>query len=348
VLYKVATLRETQFDLTDNDKRANRGQLKRTIMALLGIGLSAAGLWYVFRGVSLDDLWATTDRIRVLPLLGSLAVYWLGVVVFRSLLVKHLLKSVGPLGFFQAYRFLCIGFLANNVLPFRAGDMARAAAISRGAKLSFPSVVGGLALERMLDLAMVAIVGLVAIQVAPLPESIQLVALISAVVLVAALIAFTIVARGKWKEKTPDPEHRIRAFVWNLWVRFSAGFGALGTARGVLAAAALSVAIWAIVIVSFLFRLASFGIEPSLPLVLVVITSLGFGVAVPSAPGFVGVYHAAVTFSLELFGYEHDVAVGFGLMSWIVDIGVGSTFGAVSLSMEGFGLRDLRRKEEAG
>ena len=112
-----------------------------------------------------------------------------------------------------------------------------------------------------------------------------------------------------------------------------------------LLAAALAVGIWGMAVATFLLRLASFDLAPSLPLVLVVLTSLGFGVAVPSAPGFVGVYHAAVTFALELFGYKHEVAVAFGLYSWIVDIGMGSAFGAIGLSIEGLGLRDLRRRE---
>jgi uncharacterized protein (TIRG00374 family) len=313
-------------------------------MAVVGIALSAAGLWYVFRGVDVDDLLGTVDRIRVLPLIGSVAAYWCGLVLLRSVLVRHLLRSVGTLKLIQVYRYICIGFLANNVLPFRAGDMARAAAISHGSGIRFPSVVGGLALERMLDLVMVAIIGLIAIQVAPLPRSVQLVALISAVVLLLALVAFTLIARRKWSEKEGGAEGKGKTILWNLWVRFSAGFGALGTARGLLVAAALAVGIWCMAVVTFMLRLAAFDLAPSLPLVLVVLTSLGFGVAVPSAPGFVGVYHAAVTFALELFGYKHEVAVGFGLFSWIVDIGMGSTFGAISLSIEGLGLKDLRRK----
>lgn len=325
-----------------NDKRG--GRLKRTVMAVIGVALSAAGLWYVFRGVSAENLLGMVGRIRVGPLIGSVAAYWCGLVLLRAILVRHLLRSVGPLTVVQAYRYICIGFLANNVLPFRAGDMARAAAISHGTGIRFPSVVGGLALERMLDLVMVAIIGLIAIQVAPLPRSVQLVALISAVVLVLALAAVTLIARRTWSEKEGDGDGRGKTFLWNLWVRFSAGFGALGTARGLLLAAVLAVGLWSMAVVTFLFRLSAFDLAPSLPLVLVVLTSLGFGVAVPSAPGFVGVYHAAVTFALELFGYKHEVAVGFGLFSWIIDIGVGSTLGAIGLSIEGLGLKDLRRK----
>ena len=324
-----------------------RGRLKRIVMAVVGIGLSAAGLWYVFKDVNSEDLLASARRVHVLPLIGSLVIYWCGLVTLRSFLVKHLLRSVGALTFFQAYRYISIGFLANNVLPFRAGDLARAAAISRGVRISFPSVVGGLALERMLDLVMVALIGLVAIQLADLRQEIQLTALISAVVLTLALVAFALVARTKWKEKTPDPEHRVRAFIWNLWVRFSAGFGALGTARGILFAALLALGIWFMAVATFMLRLAAF---PDLDgdllvMTLVTLTGLGFGVAVPSAPGFVGVYHFAVTVALvEGCNQDHDAAVAFGLISWMVDIGVGSTIGAISLSIEGLGLRELRKK----
>jgi uncharacterized membrane protein YbhN (UPF0104 family) len=161
-----------------------------------------------------------------------------------------------------------------------------------------------------------------------------------------ALIVLVFVARRAWREATPGSGGRLRTWVWNLWVRFSAGFSALGTARGVLAAAALAVGIWALALGTMMLRLAAFDLPPTLPVAVVTLTCLGFGVAVPSAPGFIGVYHAAAVFALELFAVDHEVAVAFGIFSWLVDVGVSSTAGAISLSIEGLGFGDLRRSAE--
>lgn len=319
---------------------------RRAAFVAVGFALSAAGLWYVFHDVDAAALLRSAERVRLLPLLGSLASYWAGLVLLRSVLVRHLLRSVGDVTLGQAYRYICIGFLANNVLPFRAGDVARSVAIHRGSGIRFPSVVGSLAVERMLDMMMVAAVGLAAIQVAPLPAGVRIAALISGGALGVALAVLTILARRSRAEKD-EPGGRWRAGVWNLWVRFSAGFGALGTARGVLFALALAVLIWILALATMLFRLAAFDLEPSLPVVLALLASLGFGVAVPSAPGYVGTYHAAAAFALQLFGVESGLAAAYGLFSWIVDIGASSLAGGICLPIEGLRLAELRRGTRA-
>jgi uncharacterized protein (TIRG00374 family) len=331
--------------------KAGTVRWRRIVFAAAGAILSAVGIWWVFHGVDPDALLGSSHRIRILPLLGSLAVYWLGLVVFRALLVRHLLAPVGRLRLLQAYRYICIGFLANNVLPLRAGEVARSVAIHRGAGIAFASVVGGLAVERMLDLLLVALLALGAIRVAPgLPDAVGTAALGSAALLGAGFVALLFLARRHGRS-TAGPagadgrELSLPGRVKTLWLRFSAGFGAFGTARGAGAAGALAVGIWALALVTMLLRLWAFDLEPSPAVALVLLAGLGFGVAVPSAPGYVGTYHAAAAFALSLFGVEHQVAAAFGLFSWIIDIGGSSLAGAVSLSVEGMRLGDLRRRE---
>ncbi len=332
--------------------RRGSARARRIAFAALGALLSIAGIWWVFHRVDPALLLGSAHRIRVLPLLGSFAIYWLGVIVLRALLVRHLLAPVGRIGLAQTYRCICIGFLGNNVLPLRAGDVVRSAAISRGAGLGFASVVGGLAVERMLDLALVALLALGAIRVAPgLPDTVRTAALGSAVVLGAGFVVLVILARRRRDPLAPEADgsaadRPLRRRILALWHRFSAGFGSFGTAGGVAAAAGLSAAIWALALVTIMLRLWAFDLEPSPIVALVLLAGLGFGVAVPSAPGYVGTYHAAAAFALALFGVEHQVAAAFGLFSWIVDIGGSSLAGAISLSIEGLTLGELRRRRE--
>jgi len=327
-------------------------------MALLGLGLSACGLAYVFRDILFGDaqlasrlaeiLESFRTRTRIGPLLASVAIYWLLVILLRSLLVKHLLSKVSPLKVSKTYRHICIGFLANNVLPFRAGEMARSAAISKGSGVSFASVVGGLAVERMLDMTMLVLIALGALQVAPLPSSVRNGAIILGGILVVGFAVMILLSRRKREIAPPDPSRKIRSFVWNQWVRFSRGFSAMGSARGILMAVALAFLLWALALVVITMRLWAFDLPVSLGSGLVLLTSVGFGVAVPSAPGYLGVYHAAVAFALELMGVETGVAVAFGWFSWFIDVGISSVTGAVSLSVEGLKLGELKGSKGDG
>jgi uncharacterized membrane protein YbhN (UPF0104 family) len=107
------------------------------------------------------------------------------------------------------------------------------------------------------------------------------------------------------------------------------------------------VGVWAMTLVSMAFRLEAFDLDATPALALTLLTCLGFGVAIPSAPGYVGVYHFAAAFALELNGVDKATAASFALFSWLIDIGVSSAFGAVSLSIEGLRLGDLRKREPA-
>jgi hypothetical protein len=322
-------------------------RLHRLIIPALGVALSIAGLAYVYRDFDLGALLASSSRLRLLPFAGTVAAYWVGTVLLRSLLVRHLLRPIGVVGVLATYRYICIGFLANNVLPFRAGDVARSAAIHRGTRMPFSSVVGGLALERMLDMGMVAVIAFLALRFAPLPDAIRTAALGSAGAVAVGLVVVVVLARRQRREADAGGMGPIRAFAWNTWVRFSAGFGAMGSARAIAVAVVLIAAVWAMTLATMACRLEAFSLAASPSLALSLLTCLGFGVAIPSAPGYVGVYHAAAAFALELHGVDHNTAAAFAMFSWLIDVGIGSAIGAASLSIEGMRLGELRRREPA-
>ena len=155
---------------------------KRAALFSVGIVMSVLGLWYILAGIELDALLSTRNRVRMAPLLGSLAVHWRGLVVARAHLVSYLVSPVGRVSARRAYRYICIAFLVNNILPLRAGEVARIAGVARVAQAPFSAVAGSLAVERALDMAMLAVIGLVTIQIAPLPAHLRTVVFTAAVV----------------------------------------------------------------------------------------------------------------------------------------------------------------------
>jgi hypothetical protein len=268
--------------------------------------------------------------------------YWVGVVGFRSYLVCHLLDSVGSVKLGKAYRYLCIGFLANNLLPLRMGEVIRIGGIARVSDIKFASVAGSLAVERLLDLIMAALVGIAAIQVAPLPEDVRIGILSVGGVLMVALLVLIYMARRGLTEIPIGDGHTAKRAIWNLVVRFSAGFGALGSGKGLSRAFAFSVLIWLAVIGTMLLRLYSFDLPATIPMVFVILTGISLGVSLPSAPGYVGVYHAFLARALMLMGVEEEIAVGFAIYSHLVDVTMGTLLGLISMALEGIGWGDLK------
>ncbi len=327
--------------------RSRRG--RRIIVGLAGAAISALGLWYVLRDLHFQEFFDSLKRIQVVPLIGAIAVYWCGLGVVRSFLIHHLLRPVGKVPIGKAYKYISIGFLTNNLLPLRMGEVVRTGGIAHAAGIPFTSAVGSLAVERLLDVAMLGLVTLAAIQVAPLPDEVRVTALVSGAVFASVFAFFIIVGRRTLAEREDDgAATKWRLFIWNNLVRFTAGLRALGTARGVLVAIGLALLVWLLALSTMLLRLVAFNLPPSLPMVLVVLVSVGFSVTLPSTPGYLGVYHAAVMFALELLGVERTTAATFAIFCHLVDVVPSSIIGAVSLTLEGLSWSDLRRKTRVG
>ncbi|MDJ0761760.1 MAG: lysylphosphatidylglycerol synthase transmembrane domain-containing protein [Myxococcota bacterium] len=318
---------------------------RRTALLIAGFGFSGFGLWYIFRDIQFNELLASWHRIRILPLIGTVVLYWSAMLITRSYLIKHLLRPIGELSLGKAYRYISIGFLANNILPMRMGEVVRIGGISRASGIGFASVTGAVAVERLLDLGMAALVGVLAVQVAPLlPESIRFAVLASGAGLFCAFAALVVLARRGLKEKPRGTGKSLKVTISNLIARFAAGLGALGTSRGIAGAVALSMSFWAMFVLMMLLRLVAFDLPPSLPMVLVLITSISLSVTLPSAPAYVGVYHIFVVGALRLFDVEESVAVGFAVFTHLVDLIPGCLIGLISMAVEGLRMKDLKQE----
>lgn len=322
--------------------------LKKTSIVFVGAAISIVGLWFAFHDVNFSKVWESRTRIQWLPLVASIVVYWAGVVVARAFLIKYLLKTQGEVSFARIYRCLCIGFLANNTLPLRIGDVARSGAIAKGSDIPFSTVLGSMALERMLDMAMVALLAFAALQVAPLPGGVRAAATATGIAMGAGLLVLFFLARLKHgtNDSSATGVRRLWNFTWRLWIRFSHGFTALKSVRGVIAVIGLSLLIWGIGLVSIMLRLSSFELQGSLAAALVLFTCMGFAVALPSAPGYVGVFQAATVVALTSLGVDKEIAAAFALFSWIVDIAVGDLAGALSMIIEGTKFSELKGPAE--
>lgn len=323
---------------------ANKKKTKRIALGALGFALSGAGLIYVFHDIEIKGLLDSAHRIKIVPLISSIALYWALLIVIRSFFIRHILRPVGKVSWTRVYRYICIGFLANNILPFRMGELVRIGGIARSARLDFAKVTGGIAIERILDLGMAAIVGIIAFQLAPVPRALQVTVLVTGVGLAVGFAVLIFIARSGLEERDNNSRgNSMLSLVRNLVARFASGLGSLRSMTSLAANIGFALGIWLTTIGVMLFRLAAFGLPPSLPIVIVLIAGITLGVALPSAPAFVGVYHAFVVGALVLFGVPDEVALGYAIFSHLTDIVPASLLGAAAMILEGLGFADIKR-----
>lgn len=318
-------------------------KIKKLLFTLLGFCISGVALYVVFRGnFNVEDIITHFERIQLLPLVLSVVFYWGGVAVIRSYLIRHLLKSVGTVRPPVAFRYICIGFLVNNILPLRMGEGARVGGIAKRSNISIASTAGGLVVERLMDLTMAALIGFIAIQIAPIPANIRFAILGSGAVLLIVLAVLGLVARRGFKETKSKKYGRLIRFVWNIIARFSAGFGGLKSTRDVVITFVLAALVWSVAVGTVVLRLMAFDMEPDLATALVLMAAISLGISVPSAPSGIGVIHWLTAQALIIMGVDEALALSFAFFNHFADYATQSALGAVCMVIEGYSFSDLK------
>ncbi|MFN8581455.1 MAG: lysylphosphatidylglycerol synthase transmembrane domain-containing protein [Gemmatimonadaceae bacterium] len=125
----------------------------------LGILLSVALLWWTLRDVEFAHVWDVLRHSNVW-LFGLSALVATLLFPVRAIRWRYILEPVAeglPLG--SLFRATAIGMMVNNTVPARAGELARAYALSREtSRVAFPAALASLVIDRAFDA--VVIVGM--------------------------------------------------------------------------------------------------------------------------------------------------------------------------------------------
>jgi len=328
--------------------------------ATLGLLISGLLIWWVLRGVDLTEVWLAIRGARWGLLVAAVAVATSGFAV-RALRWKLLLQPIRPgVGFRERFAAVNIGFAANNLLPARVGEFARAWAMSKLAPVPMTGALGSLVVERFLD--SVAVFSLLAFAVLhPSFPSEATVAgqsigtiITTLVVLLVALLAglmVLVLVPGPFMAVTSRmarflPDRAARLLVDGL-TTFLSGLGALQSPRLLLGALAWSFGFWAWNAVSFWLAFHAFNIDQGYITALFVQGIIAIGVAVPSAPGFFGTFHAAAVVALsEVYGVGEGATLAFAFgyhLGGFIPVTVMGVWYAWHLGMS---WRELGRSEE--
>ena len=220
-----------------------------------------------------------------------------------------------------------IGFMANNLLPARAGEVARAYVASRQLPVRFTTALASIAIERVFDA--LVMLGLMAVAIA-LPSfpaqahvggrSLSTIAATTAALFgVVLLIALLVANRpGPWLvfgERVARRLLPVRAAdrVVRTLDGIVEGLVVLKSPARFAGVVLWSLVLWLKNAAAFAICFRAFGLDIPLEAALLLQGIIGFGVAVPSTPSFVGVFEAATLVTLQLYGVDSSLAVSYAL-----------------------------------
>ena len=293
----------------------------------LGLALSAVALWWTLRGIDFGEVVEHIHQADPLLLL-LMTVAATAIFPLRARRWRPILHSVAPsLPFGPLWRATAIGMMVSNVVPARAGELARAYALAREtARVPFSAAFASVAVDRSFDAAVVLLL-MFAAMLDPRFTGGAVVAGQSASRMIGggAIFAGSVLAVLYVMARFPDGVVRAYEAVarrvsprlerrgGEVLRTFVSGLGVLR--RPALFAEVLwwTIIHWLLNAVAFWLGFLAVGIEAPLTAALFLQGLIAIGVALPSAPGFFGVFEFFAKAGLTMYGVNDDLAVAWAI-----------------------------------
>ncbi|MBM3298853.1 MAG: flippase-like domain-containing protein [Deltaproteobacteria bacterium] len=296
-------------------------------------------LGYVISIVLIYLIATTIDFQTVLEILGAFDVRLLGAlallyaygITIRTVRWRCLIEQEREIPFFSVLRANAIGFMVNNLVPLRIGEVAKAEYIAREHSFSRGFLLGTVFAERMLD----SLLLLIFLVVSALFSQ-TLIRLIHtkawALVGVAAAMALAAVCllHGPFRTALLRAcPARHRRHVAGMAERAAKAVGFTRTRRSLALMVALTLMIWLGTLLSCFLILWGLGIVLPCHAYIFIVSVGALGMVIPSSPGNVGVYHAVAMGAVMLFMVDKERALTYAIISHAADLVPNVLFGGI-------------------
>jgi len=290
------------------------------------------------------------------------ALILLGEFVIRALRWQILLRPLGATAKLKdLFAAQVIGAAVNIFLPFRAGEIAKPLVAARRTGHPIAAVVATAVMERVYDLfGMLSVLTLMAVVLTPnvgqgadatnqeLVTNLKLygglfgVFALSCMAIFFALATRERAARGIFARIVSIAPRPVQDRFLDLFDGFVAGLGNTRDAKGLVQAGLLSVWMWLDGALAIWCLFNAFGMLLPFGAACFVAVAIALTVALPQAPGFVGVFHVAIEKTLVLWGQDITPAKGYAIVFWAVSFVPVALVGLAALWQEGLSLRSIR------
>ena len=311
-----------------------------------GLVISAVSLIIVFYFADLHKLREALllANIRLIFLVGIIMLCWLAV---RGLFWRTLLQDKAS--YKDVFWTLNEGYLINNILPFRLGEVARAFLLSKKSGLSFWEILSTILIERIMDITYAVGFFFLLLPSVVGASGQRSAAVFMSVVIILMFLSLYLLARNRqWALKVNRSIGERWPFFQRLTGRvvpaFIDGLAVLTDGRRFFWALVWISLDWAIALLQYYVLVKAFvpEVKPLWSSFTLIVAALG--IAAPSSPGGVGVFEAAVVGALVLFGVDASVALAAAISAHIVQYSVTGVLGIYALVKDGESLGGLYRR----
>jgi len=293
----------------------------------LGILISIVLMYFALRKLNILEAWEVVKSAQYAWLVPGIAVYFVAVWA-RAWRWHYLLRPLKKISTQSMFPIVTIGYMGNNIYPYRAGEVLRAAILKKREGVPISASLATILVERVFDgVVMLAFVFLNLNELSRLTDSsgfignIRNLALYGAIIFIAVLVMFLVAAMfphqtskiADWFINRIMPG-KIRGKVSNLTHRFLGGLESLRSPMDALMVFFTSVVIWLLETLKYWFVMHAFPFEVSFFALMLMNGIVNLATTIPSAPGYVGTFDAPGIALLTSYKVPNALAVGYTLV----------------------------------
>ncbi|MBU4371679.1 MAG: flippase-like domain-containing protein [Proteobacteria bacterium] len=322
--------------------------MKKKVIA--GLALSALLVWLSIRGIEFRGVIDGFRTIRCGYVLPAVAAMFL-MQLLRSIRWGLILRPIGKVDQLSLFSVTSVGFLAIIAIPARLGELARPYLIAKKSRIPMSSALGTIFVERVLDSLTVLIIAVLALFFTPLPPWLvrsSVLFLLVTLCLFAVMILMIVRREATLRILAPligRLPARYAGAVNRLIDHFIEGFRIVVDPALLFSATLLSIVIWLVDVLAIYLLFLAFGFDLPVAAAFVLMIILIIGIAIPTAPGFIGNWHYFCILGLGLFGIPKTDALTFAIIYHALSIGIVILLGLIFLPFNRFSVSDLRRQK---
>jgi uncharacterized protein (TIRG00374 family) len=318
------------------------------LQVVVGFAISALAIYLLWHQIDVDKLLPRLADVK--PEFAALVV----VTVVTSLATRAarwrvFFKPELDVPFVPLVETRAISYMASTILPLRAGELVRALFLGQRAAVSVPRVVGTIVLEKLFDFLAVGVILVILLMLEPLPDVARAAgfSVFAAIIFGFGFVVALAILRSPTlsfvrfiEEHLPFGLRRLLPLT-QAARHFAEGTDSLRVPALWLPILGWTTLTWLLSLGSVWAGMAALGVLGNWPAILLVAVVTSASQAVPSSPGYVGVYHLVATNAMATFGIDTNVAAAIALITHAFSYGSLVIAGLIALWTGGYTFADV-------
>ena len=286
----------------------------------LGIAISAGFLYDILGKLDLAEAWEIARNGNYWWIIPGVAVYFVAVWA-RTWRWHYMLRSIKQVPLRRLFPVVVIGYMGNNVYPFRAGEFIRAYVLKRKEDISASASLATIIVERIFDGVTMLFFVFVVLPIAPEAAEWRDIVIWFSILFFGVLGIFFLIAASParsqqlaaWFIERVVPS-RFHSSAQNITGRFLEGLNCLRSGKDVLMIFVTSVAIWLTETTKYWFVMHAFDFRVSFFVLMLMTAVVNLATTLPSSPGYVGTFDWPGIKVLQGVGIQQAIATSYTLV----------------------------------